>query len=170
MWSKAYLIVLAVAVTVTTFLTYYLVSWLWSIGDPAAALNAFYDQYGFSWLVFFLFTTALLILGHAVLWVSGRAWAIWTTLIYFLVFTLVYGFWIANQQDNFLREHFQASTVGPGLGYVLTVILCLVAGVVAFGSFFLNVWLRGKTYPPVPDGEPSTISEKENGDTMVHTS
>src|SRR5688572_9068542 len=111
MWTKAYLIVLGVAVAVTTFLTYYLVSWLWSIGDPAAALNAFYDQYSLSWIVLLLFTATLLILGNVVLWVSGRAWAIWATLIYFLVFTLIRGFWIATQQDNFLREHFQTSTI-----------------------------------------------------------
>ena len=44
MWSKIYLAILAVAVVVMAFFTYYAWSWLQSIGQPVAAA-AGYDYH-----------------------------------------------------------------------------------------------------------------------------
>lgn len=145
MFSKIYLALLGLSIAVTTFLTYYSWSWLQSIGQPAAAVAEF--QY-YSMLVttaLWLSTAVLLVLANAVLWSSGRVWAIWTTFLFFTVFALVRYFGLSLAFIDFQMRN---SPVGSGTSRepVIGVLLIILMAAIAFFDQFIVLRLRAKTY------------------------
>ncbi|HKX84070.1 MAG TPA: hypothetical protein VJL58_07620, partial [Pyrinomonadaceae bacterium] len=105
MWNRIFLIALAIAVLPMAFLTYYSWDWLRSIGSPASVVEnyAFYSSLG--WAFLWISTIVLLVLANAVLWAYRRSWALWTTLIYFILFVAVKSFWLERSFAAYAQSH-----------------------------------------------------------------
>lgn len=146
MWSKIYLILLGLSIAVMTFFTYYSWSWLQSPGNPADAVAGFEYHSNLAWMVLWLSAAALLMLGNSVLWVSGSAWAMWTTFLYFAVFVVVRSFWLNRSFLNFSSHQTGIDTSVSGAPLV-AVILIVLAMIIVFFDKFLVVRLLAKTYP-----------------------
>ena len=89
----------------------------------------------------------LLILANVVLWQTRKAWALWTTLLYFVIFIVLHTFWlnksfIAYQKDNGLLTSSISLTPFIGVG------LCLAAAAVVFFNQFLVLRMHEKMFPP----------------------
>lgn len=145
------MIVLIIAILPMTFLTYYAWDWLSSIGAPAAVVEnyAFYSSLG--WIFLWLSTIILLILGNAVLWQVRRSWALWTTLIYFVVFVALKSFWLERSFASYAEANgvYEKSMFGSIL---FAIVICVAAAVVVFFNELIAVRLNKKIYPPIePD-------------------
>ncbi len=161
MWSKIYLVILAVAIIVMAFFTFYSWSWLQSIGLPSAAVAGYEYHAALAWPALWLPTIALLVLGNAVLWTTGRAWAMWVTFIYFSAFAVVRYFWLDQAFFQFRKTNglFDGSfSIAPLMAVVLVVIM---AAIVFFDQFIV-LRLRAKTYPAAPqDDSPLEPKDEE---------
>lgn len=162
MWSKLYLALLAIAILVMAFFTFYSWSWLQSIGLPTAAVEGYEYHSGLAWVFLWLSSVVLLLWGNAILWLTRSAWAMWATLIYFAVFMLMTYFWLGEAAFNFKKQ----SGLGTGsfsLGPVLGVIFVIGAAVLIFLNQFIVVQLQRKMYPATvaADPEPETVEKPE---------
>ncbi len=149
MFSKIYLALLGISIAVMAFFTYYSWSWLQSIGLPAAAVAGYEYHAGFAWAALWISTVALLLIANAVLWATGRSWAVWTTLVYFSVLIATRYFWLDQAFFTFKKTNglFDGSfSVAP----LLAVILIVLMAAIAFFDQFIIVKLRARTYP-VPE-------------------
>lgn len=148
MWSRIYLIALTVAILPMAFLTYYAWAWLGSIGSPASVVEnyAYYSSLG--WVFLWISTIVLLILANAVLWAYRRSWALWTTLIYFILFVSVKSFWLERSFAGFAQTHgvYEKSMFG---GILIAIVVCVAAVVVVFFNELIAVRLNKKVYPPI---------------------
>ena len=145
MFSKIYLVLLGVFLAAMAFFTYYSWSWLQSIGQPAAAVVGYEYHAGFAWTLLWVSIVTLLILANAVLWRSGRSWAIWTTFVYFAVLVVARYFWLDQAFFHFKKANglFDGSfSVAP----LFAVILVVLMAAIAFFDQFIVVKLREKTY------------------------
>ena len=146
MWNKIYLAVLAVALVVMSFLTFYSHSWLGSIGDPKIT-KEFYEFYaGLSSTFFWLSSFVLLILANVLLWKTRRGWALWATLGFFTVFTIARYFWLEQAFFAFKKDKglWQGEfLLSPFIG----VIIIIVAAVIFFFNHFLNLRLKERLSP-----------------------
>lgn len=145
MWSKLYFGVVAAAVIVMAFFTYYAWSWLQSIGQPAAAVTGYEYHAGLAWAVLWISIVILMVLGNAVLWATGKSWAIWTSVIYFSVFAVVKYFWLDRVFIDFRTSNGMAEG-GFSFAPILAAILILLVAAIAFFDQFLIVRLRAKTF------------------------
>jgi hypothetical protein len=146
MLTKIFTVLLTVSILVMAFLTFYSWSWLGSIGAPASAVTGYEYHAGISWPILWLTATVLLVLANAILWVSGRAWALWVTLIYFQIFVLLRAFWLdpallAFKNNVGLAE--ETFTIRP----IMAAFLTIIAAAIVFFDQFLVLRLREKTYP-----------------------
>lgn len=156
-----YLVILAVAIIVMAFFTFYSWSWLQSIGLPAAAVAGYEYHAGLAWPALWIATIALLVLGNAILWVRGRAWAMWVTFIYFSAFVIIRYFWLDQAFFQFKKTHdlFDGSfSIAP----LMAVILVVIMAAIVFFDQFIVLRLRAKTYPATAqDDEPAESKEEE---------
>lgn len=162
MWSKIYLAVLSVGVIAVTFFSYYSWSWLQSIGQPSVAVAGYEYHSGIAWTLLWLASLVLMILGNAVLWASGRSWAVWTTFVYFAVFIVIRYFWLDQEFFQFRKANgmFDGSfSVAP----LFAVILVALGGTIAFFDQFIIVRLRARTYPE-PAQTPAEQISPTNGE------
>ena len=155
MWSKIYLVVLALSVSAMVFFTYYSWSWLQSIGLPAAAIDGFNYHSGLSWTVLWLSAAGLLAFGNAALWTTRRAWALWSTLTFFAVFVIVRYFWL-DEAYLYFRKTNALSDGSFSIGPFFAVILIALAGIIVFFDQFIVLRLHRKMYPLAETIEPST--------------
>ena len=157
MWSKVYLVVLAAAVIVMAFFTYYSWSWLQSIGTPSSAIAGFEYHSALAWTTLWFSTLILLLLGNIVAWTANREWAIWTTFLYFTIFVLLRMFWLSQVFMDF-KGGFDSSDLRFSAGLFFALILIILMGVIVFLDQFAVVRLRRRIYPPempdVPKSEP----------------
>lgn len=157
MLNKIYLIALAVLAVPMMVLTYLSWSWLQSIGSPAIAVEN-YSFYSFiSWSYLWISTAILLVLANVLLWKTRRAWAMWTTLAYFLTFIALRYFWLENSLHEFYRNN--GVQIGLALSPLIGVVLCLLAGAIVFFNQFINLRLSEKMHPTA---ELPTGSVQEN--------
>src|SRR5215213_5772016 len=126
MWNKIFFAVLAVAVVVMCFFTFYANSWLGSIGSPKDALEGYQYYAGLSSMFLWISSAVLLILANVILWNTRRGWAMWTTLAYFAVFVILRCFWLEKARYNF--QNSDSFFFTPIIG----VILIIGAGAVIF--------------------------------------
>lgn len=160
MWSKIYLAILAIAIVVMAFFTFYSWSWLQSIGLPAAAVAGYEYHSGLAWPVLWITTIALLVFGNAILWASGRAWAMWVTFIYFSAFAVIRYFWLDQAFFQFKKTNglFDGSfSIAPLMAVILVV---LMAAIVFFDQFIV-LRLRAKTYPAAEKNDSPTESQED---------
>jgi hypothetical protein len=147
MFSKIYLVALALSVAVMAFFTYYSWSWLQSIGSPATTIAGFEYHFGLANIFLWISVFALLIVANVKLWMTDRAWAIWATLLYFLLF-VISRIWLLNSANDFLKSNSQPLADPHGIGVFVLLVLCIVAGVFAFCDQFAVVRLKQKMYAP----------------------
>lgn len=149
MWTRIYVGVLAAAVLVVAFFTYYSWSWLQSIGAPADAVAGFGYHDGLGWTTLFVTTLVLIAIGNVVFWVETRAWALWATFAYFAVFIATKSFWLGPSSFAFRHEVGLATGTFSGAP-ILGSLMIIVAGVLVFADHFLAIRLRRKMYPAAP--------------------
>ena len=145
MWNKIYLAVLALAVVVMCFFTFYANSWFGSIGNPKDVLAGYEYYAGLSSTFLWISTAVLVILANVILWLTRRGWAFWTTLGYFALFVILRTFWLEKARYNFQNSDSLFFT--PIVG----VILIIAAGAFVFFNQLLNLRLNEKMYPPPPE-------------------
>ncbi|CAN5484198.1 MAG: hypothetical protein M3449_05465 [Acidobacteriota bacterium] len=154
MWTRIYLIALAVFLLPMAFLTYYSWDWLRSIGSPQAAIEGYSYYSNLSWILLWFSSVVLLILANVVLAKYRRSWAMWTTFLYFTFFILMSYFWLGRSAIHFQNENgFQAA--GISWGPVLGVMLCAAAAAFVFFNQFTVLRMSESMHPTVvePDLE-----------------
>lgn len=161
MFSKIYLAVLALAILIMAFFTYYSWSWLQSIGSPAAAVEGYAYHESLSWSALWLFAAILMVLGNAVLWTTKRAWALWATFLFFSVFAIIRYFWLDQAYFHFKKANgmFDGSfSIAP----IMAVVLVVLMGIIVFFDTFLVTRLNAKTHPVAEEPpEPNVPKEPE---------
>jgi hypothetical protein len=155
MFGKIYLALLAVATAVMAFFTYYSCSWLKSVGAPAIAIAGYDYHSGHGWTALWITTVLLLILGNAVLWATGRAWAMWLTVAYFGLFSVLRSFWLEPSAVEF-RTANSLPADAAGIGPVFAAVLIVFVTLIAFLDQFMIVRLRMATYAPLERSEAET--------------
>ncbi len=147
MLNKIYLAFLGIASVVMIFFTLYSQSWLTSIGDPKTAAENYNYWANLSWTFLWFSSLVLLVFANILLWKTRRGWAMWTTLAYFAVFTIINYFWLDQNYFDFKKTHglLQGEfSVGMFFGAGLVI----VAAVVVFLNHFLNLRLNERMFPP----------------------
>ena len=145
MWNKIYLAVLGAAIVTMAILTYYAGSWLGSIGAPQAT-KEFYEYYAklassFLWIS----SLILLIIANVLLWKTRRGWAMWTTFLYFTVFTIIQYFWL--EQSFFAYKKANGLSLGAfSWNPVIGVVSILAFAAIVFFDQFINLRLNNKMY------------------------
>lgn len=157
MLNKIYLIVLAAALLVMAFFTYYSWSWLQSIGSPLTVIENYDFHAGISWVFLWISAAVLLLLGNAILWSHRKSWAMWVTGIYFVVLVLVKYFWLDPTFFTFKKTNGLAEG-GLYAGPFLAVVLSLMAAAIVFFDQFIVVRLSEKMHPK-PAAEIAVDSE-----------
>ena len=156
MLNKIYLGLLAIATIAMCFFTFYAHSWFGSIGSPQSALEGYYYFAGLGSIILAVSSVILLVTANVILWSTRRAWAIWTTFVYFAIFVLLRTFWLEKARYNF--ENSDSLFFTPMIGAILVI----VAGTVVFINQFLNLRLSEKMYPALSkaDETPEWAEEK----------
>lgn len=158
MLTKIYLGMLAVAICLTSFFTYYSWSWLQSIGRPAVAVEGYTYHDNLGWYVMIVSSVILLIAANSIMWTTRNGWALWATFGYFAVFTLIRYFWLDQALFQFKKLNGLSDgsfSIGPLFG----VVLVLAAGVFVFFDQFAMIRLHRKMYPPVIEPETPTTND-----------
>jgi hypothetical protein len=152
MLTKIYLSLLTLSISAMGFFTLYSWSWLSSIGSPAGAVVGYEYHASASWPVLWLSASILLILANSILWVTGRLWPMWTTLLYFQMFVLIRAFWLDPALLNFKNAAGFADstfTVAP----ILAAFLIIIAAAIVFFDQFLILRMKEKTYRAMDESE-----------------
>ncbi len=150
MWSKIFLAALGLSIAIVAFFSYYSWSWLQSIGDPKAAVAGFEYHSGLAWPILWISSIILLALANAVLWITGRGWAMWLTFLYFAAFVVLRFFWLTNLDLSYRKLNGLADTtysLGPFIGAVMII----VVGAIVFFDQFLVLRMHRKMYPSQPE-------------------
>ena len=162
MLNKIYLAFLGVASVVMIFFTFYSQSWLTSIGDPKTAIENYNYWANLSWTFLWFSSFVLLIFSNILLWKTRRGWAMWATLVYFAVFTVISYFWLEQNYFTFKK----ANGLWKGefsLSLFYGAGLVVIAAVVVFLNHFLNLRLNEKMFPPKePEPDLQTIEEVQS--------
>jgi hypothetical protein len=162
MLNKIYLAFLGIASVVMIFFTLYSQSWLSSIGDPKTAAENYSYWANLNWTFLWFSSVVLLVFANILLWKMRRGWAMWTTLVYFAVFTVISYFWLepnffAFKKTNGLWKGEFSLSQFFGVG------LIVVAAVIVFLNHFLNLRLNEKMFPPKePETDLQLIEEVQS--------
>ncbi|MGB7070406.1 MAG: hypothetical protein WBD22_13010 [Pyrinomonadaceae bacterium] len=146
MWNRIFAAAILIVLAPMAFLTYYANSWLNSIGSPQAALTGFTTYAGFAWAFLWVSSILLLVLGNVVLWKTRKAWAMWTTLLYFSIFVGIMYFVLGPAYSSF-REVNGVSNGGFSAGPFLAVLLIGISAAIVFFDQFLVLRLCEKVHP-----------------------
>jgi hypothetical protein len=163
MWNKIFPVVLAVAVVAMLILTFLAYSQLQSVGFAPAVIAENYLTYEnyfrqFLWIS----SLILLILANVWLWMEGRSWALWATLLYFSFFTLLHGWWLGGVFSDYLLEK-NLPKSGISFGILISTFVCMICAVGIFFDQFLVLRMRERMYKidaPVEPSEEISIEEK----------
>jgi hypothetical protein len=150
MWPRIYLGVLAAAVLVVSFFTYYSWSWLESIGRPGDAIAGYQATSGIAWTMLCLTSIVLAFIAAGVTWTRKSSWALWVTFAYFAVFLAIEAFYLdpAYQQ---LVERSTGVDAKLWATPVINVLIILGAAVITIAFQYLIVILRRRFSPePTP--------------------
>ena len=136
MWNKIYLILLVATTLTMSILLLLPNSWLGSITNPRDIARNYIHYASISWTFLLVSSVFLLILANIVLLKTGKAWALWVSLLYFAVFMIAQTFWL---EQNFFRYQ-QANNLTDSaffLGSIYGVALIILAAVIVFFNQFL---------------------------------
>ena len=157
MWNRVYFVLLAIACVVTGFFIYYTASWLGSIGSPRDAFDGFIYHSRLAEASLWISTLILLIAANVVLWTYRRAWALWTTLLFLVIFVFARYAWLDNAGLAFAREH----SIDAGQlrwGFLMSLITSVASAALIYFDVFLVTRLRDRLHGP------SATPEKEESD------
>lgn len=144
MWTKIFLILLAVSLLAMSVLTYLPYSQLQSIGFAPRDIAAGFLSYGgIYWTGLWILSLALLILANVILWLNRRAWALWATFLFFSLFVLVRTWWLNGVYVSYTKQNNLPAETLFGYG-IIGVLLCIVAAVGIFFSQFLILRMRDR--------------------------
>lgn len=144
MWTKIYIGVLAAAILVTGFFTFYSHSWLGSVGKPETVVGSYEYFSNLAWSAIWIFTIILLVTANFVLWHTRKIWAMWTTFGFFAIFVLLQTFWLAGIFTDYkVTNNLSESSVffTPFLG----IIFCFLIAVIVYFNQFLLLRVSEKT-------------------------
>ncbi len=148
MQTKIYFVLLLISALAMSFLTYYSWSWLQSIGKPQTAIENFDFWFNYFSIAFWATSILLLIVANIILWTRKSAWALWTTLGYFVALTLINYFWLGESYFQFKKAN-NLWQGGFSVGSFVGIGLCIIAAVVVFFDQFIGFRLREKMFPTV---------------------
>jgi len=164
MWNKIYLIILAAAILLSGVLTYLAYSKLQSSGFAPATIAETYNYYANLGSIFlWISTLILLISANVAFWKLRKSWALWITLLYFAVFTVLQTFWLGQSFFHFKQDNKLSNDIlsfSPFLGITLIVLMAIFV----FFNQYLVKRLHDKMYPqqqPIED-LPEDVSIDEN--------
>lgn len=157
MWNKIYLVALAIAVLMMGVLTYFSYSWLQSVTKPTDVVASFEYYSNFSWTFLFISSVVLLIVANVLLWLSRRAWALWTTLAYFSIFILLQTWWLNGAFLSYQKTNNLTESTFSFLGLGGTA-LCIIVAIGIFFDQFLVLRMRDRMY-----GAATAAAEKPTG-------
>ncbi|MBV9241680.1 MAG: hypothetical protein JO314_06715 [Acidobacteria bacterium] len=143
MWTRIYAGVLAAAMLVVGFFTYYAWGWVQSIGRPADAIAGYEYASGMAWTMLCVCSIVLTFIACGVMWTKGRAWALWVTFGYFGLFVALSGFWLDGGYRQLLERSDGIDTklwATP----VIAVLLIVGAAVPVLALQYLITLLRQK--------------------------
>jgi hypothetical protein len=164
MWSRIYLALLAGSTLVCGLFIYYACSWLNSIGSPTAAAEGFAYHAGIASFLLFATSAGLLLVASAVMWQAERAWALWTTFVFFTVFVLLRYFWLEPSFVQFSADNGLGGRTFS-FGPLMAVALVIVAGLITFADQFALIKLRQRAYP----GAARETSEQQEENASDHS-
>ena len=159
MFSKIYLGLLAIAILVMGTLTFLCYSWLQSIGDPLNVVQNYKNYAGISWTALWISFISLVVFANIFLWKDGKAWALWTSLLFFVAFIVLQTFWLDKSYFAFMKTHNLAESnyfIKPFLGVTISTI----AAIGVFFNQFIVLRLRDKMF--ASDDDVSDASEVES--------
>ena len=146
MLSKIYLGVLAIAIAVMAFFTYYAWSWLQSIGDPQGAWESFNYNKRTGVYVLIASTGLLLLIANIVLWMSRSAWAMWTSYIYFTVFVILLLVLMHLLGAQFCENNVVCVSPSRVIGPLLAAFGIVILGTLVFLNQFFVIRLNAKMF------------------------
>ena len=141
------MVVLAAAFIVTGFILYYTGSWLASIGSPRDAFAGFLYYSRISQVAMWMSAAVLLVIANVILWSYRRAWAVWTTLLFTVVFLLIRFAWLDYSGLGFADRNGLPDD-GLRWGFLMAVIASAAVAGVAYFDVFLVSRLRDRMHPP----------------------
>lgn len=157
MWNKIYSLLLVVSIVIVGAVAYLAYSQLQSFGFAPAQIVASFDTYSSAYWGFLgICFVILLTVGNIILWKFRTAWALWTSLAFFVVFVLLKSFWLGRVLFDYETANGLTHS-SPFISYFAGVLLCAAAAAAVYFNHFLVLRMRGKIY-----GEPTAI----DGSTM----
>ncbi|MFV0389968.1 MAG: hypothetical protein ACK5NT_14590 [Pyrinomonadaceae bacterium] len=145
MLSKIFLGVLFVAFIVMGIVTYLSYSWLQSVTNPADVAQSYLYFANIGWNALWICFILLIIFANVILWKSRRAWALWSSFLFFAVCLVAQTFWLNSIFYSFAQENNLT-----GDGYILKpfigAVLVLIAAIAVFFNQFIVLRLRDKLY------------------------
>lgn len=167
MWNRVYAALLISAIIVTGFFVLYAGTWLNSIGSPRDAFEGFLYYSRFSQISMWLSAAVLIVVANIVLWVCRRAWAIWMTLLFAVIFTFARFAWLDDSALGFARQN-ALPTAGLQWGFLMALIAAAAATGIAYFDLFLVSRLRDRMHPAslpaTPAAEPAIPSEQPSSE------
>ena len=164
MLSKTFLALLLISVILMSSLTFLCYNWLQSIGNPVNVVENYRMYAGISWTTLWISFGVLVVFANILLWKDRSAWALWTSLLFFVTFIVVQTFWLDSsffsfQKANNLTE--KSFFLKPFLGAAISAVSALAI----FLDQFMVLHLRDKIFEKKePAGEISDPSEPESKD------
>lgn len=173
MWNKIYSLLLVVSIVVMGAIAYLAYSQLQSIGFAPAQIVATFNSYSSAYWGFLVVCFAVLLtVGNIILWKTRTAWALWTSLAFFVVFVLLKSFGLGRVLFDYETSKGLTHS-SPFISYFAGVLLCAAAAAVVYFNHFLVLRMRDKIYgePATLDTQTATIlNEKKESDRSNETS
>lgn len=146
MWNKIYFLLLAASIVVMIAIAYLAFSQLQSIGFAPVEIAASFGTYAGSYWGFLAISFLILLtVGNVILWLYRASWALWASLAFFAVFTLLKSFWLDKSLFDYeARNSLPADTTFAS--YFVGVLLCAAVGAGVFFNHFLVLRMRDKIY------------------------
>ena len=154
MWEKIFIALLAAASVVSTLFAYFAFSWLRSIGAPADALDGYSYYSGFGWAAVLILSLLLVIVANIILSKTRRGWAIWATLLFFCIFTLVRYFLLQPAARDFSLVNGLATSISS-LTPLSGIVFCLAAAAFAYFDQLLVLRLAARMHRHI---EPDSLN------------
>lgn len=148
MWNKIFPAILAAALAAAGVLIYLAHSWLQSKTAPKDVAANFLYYSNLSWMFALVASVILLIAANVVLWKTRRSWALWASLLFFAVLTIVHKFWLDRQFFDFQQTN-NLTDSQFSFSALTGAILIALAAVIVFFDQYLVKRLLDKTPPPL---------------------
>jgi hypothetical protein len=145
MWQKIFLIALAIAALITVVAIYLTHSWLGSLTNPVDVAENYEFLRGWTYMILFFSSIVLFIIANAVLYSQRKAWALWTTFLFFSGFLLLQSWWSDGNFFAFKKAnnlwHGETSLVA-----LAAAIGCVVAAAVTFFDQAIVLRMRDRIH------------------------